>query len=47
MREVMQWFDDGKLKPRISRQLPMAQANEAIADVQANALAGRVVITMV
>ena len=47
MREVMQWFDEGKLKPRISRQLPMAQANAAIADVQANALAGRVVITMV
>ncbi|WP_169717459.1 NADPH:quinone oxidoreductase family protein [Comamonas serinivorans] len=46
MAEVMQWFGEGKLKPRIARQLPMADIQQAVADVQHNALAGRVVITM-
>jgi NADPH2:quinone reductase len=46
MREVMQSFGEGQYTPRIARQLPMADISQAVADVQSNALAGRVVITM-
>ena len=46
MRDVMQLFGEGKLAPRIARQLPMARINEAVAEVQSNALAGRIVIAM-
>lgn len=46
LAELMGWVRDGKLKPYVSKTYPMAQAAQALKDMEARKVKGKVVITM-
>jgi NADPH2:quinone reductase len=43
---VTGWFREGKLRPHVSRTLPLARAAEALADLAARRVAGKLVLTI-
>ena len=40
------WYAEGKLKPHVSRTLPLEKANEALALLETRASTGKVVVTI-
>jgi len=46
VRELMQWFVQGRLKPHVTDRYPLARAPEAIALMAARKVKGKVVVTM-
>jgi len=46
LQELMGWVRDGKLKPYVSKRYPMARAAEALNDLEARKVTGKVVLTM-
>ena len=46
LRELMDWVAKGKLKPYVSKRYPMAKAAEALNDMEARKVTGKVVLTM-
>ncbi len=46
LQELMDWVRDGKLKPYVSKRYPMARAAEALNDMEARKVMGKVVLTM-
>jgi len=46
VRELMDWFVQGKLKPHVTDRFPLARAPEAIALMAARKVKGKVVVTI-
>jgi NADPH2:quinone reductase len=44
IQEILGWIGEGKLKPRISRQYSLAEAPQALADMAARKVVGKVVV---
>ena len=44
LQEILGWIAQGALKPRISHQYPLAQAPQALADMAARQVIGKVVV---
>jgi NADPH2:quinone reductase len=44
MKQLLAWFESGKLKPQIGRIYPFAQAREALADILARRTIGKAVV---
>jgi len=42
--QVFRWMSEGKLKLRIDREYPLAQAAQAHADLEARATSGKVLL---
>jgi NADPH2:quinone reductase len=45
MRQILRWYAEGRLKPRIDRTFPLARAGDAIAYVAGRHVKGKVVVT--
>jgi NADPH:quinone reductase len=43
--ELFRWFEEGKVKPLISRRMPLARAGEALGLMMARKITGKVVLT--
>jgi NADPH:quinone reductase len=46
LAELMDWVAKGKLKPYVSKRYPMANAAQALKDMEARKVTGKVVLTM-
>lgn len=46
LQELMTWIQQGKLKPTVSKTYPLAKAAEALNDMAARKVKGKVVLTM-
>jgi len=46
MKELFQWYSDGRLKPHISHTLPLEQAGEAMELMRSRKSTGKVVVTL-
>ena len=46
LHELMDWVSKGKLKPYVSKRYPMANAAQALKDMEARKVTGKVVLTM-
>ncbi|HAH11413.1 MAG TPA: NADPH:quinone oxidoreductase, partial [Alphaproteobacteria bacterium] len=44
LAELMAWYQDGKIKPLVSKTYPMARAAEALNDMAARKVQGKVVL---
>jgi NADPH:quinone reductase-like Zn-dependent oxidoreductase len=44
MKQLLMWFENGKLKPRIGHVYPFAQARQALADILARQTVGKAVV---
>lgn len=44
--QLFQWYMDGKLKPHVSNQVPLAEANEALELLTSRKATGKVVVTI-
>jgi NADPH2:quinone reductase len=44
LAELMRWIEEGKLKPSVSKTYPLAKANEALNDMAARKVKGKVVL---
>jgi NADPH2:quinone reductase len=45
-RQLVRWFEEGKLKPHVSHELPLAEANRALELLETRQATGKVVVTM-
>ena len=45
LRQLFQWYEEGRLTPHISHRLPLAEANEALRLLRSREATGKVVIT--
>jgi len=46
LAELMQWFKDGKVSPHVSRTYKMSEAAEALKEMAARKVKGKIVLTM-
>jgi NADPH:quinone reductase len=46
IQELLRWYADGRLKPHISRTLPLAQAAIALNEIAARNVRGKIVLTI-
>jgi NADPH2:quinone reductase len=46
-KELFQWWREGKLRPHVSQQLPLAEARDALKLLVHRRSTGKVVLTMV
>lgn len=46
MKELIEWYGQGKLKPHISRAFPLAEAPEAMKSMMTRKSTGKIVLTM-
>jgi len=44
-RKLLRWFEDGKIKPHVSNQLPLVEANRALELLETRQATGKVVVT--
>lgn len=44
LKQLLAWFEDGKLRPQIGRIYPFAQAREALADILARRTIGKAIV---
>jgi len=44
--QLFKWFDDGRLKPHVSHELPLEKANEALDLLRSRKSTGKVVVTI-
>lgn len=46
LRQLLAWYQDGKIKPHVSHQIPLAEANEALRLLRDREATGKVVVTV-
>jgi NADPH2:quinone reductase len=44
-RQLLQWYEEGRLKPRIDRTFPLERAAEAIAYMAGRRVKGKIAVT--
>ncbi len=45
-KTLTEWFSQGRIRPHISHELPLARANEALALLETRRATGKVVVTL-
>lgn len=46
LKQLLRWYQEGRLKPHVSNELPLEQANEALDLLRTRAATGKVVVTI-
>jgi NADPH:quinone reductase len=46
VRQLYQWFEEGKLRPLVSKEYPLAQGAQALRDMADRKVAGKVVLVV-
>ena len=45
LQELLNWFEEGRIRPHISHSLPLSRADEALDLIRSRTSTGKVVVT--